>query len=208
MGLPQTQSWDGKQFGARVTDLVSIYPQDAVYAQLNLLSSHDIPRFLSLVSNQLQNFRLAILFQMTFPGAPCIYYGDEIGMTNGPDRNPEDSRYAFSWNQATWNHELHGFVKHCIHLRKQNSALTSGYFKVISTDDNKFTYIRQTETQTLVIAINNTLIPNIIKLDLNQYFPPQAKLIDLLTNETAKLHHGTLHKFRLKQKSGIVLALT
>lgn len=208
MGLPQTQPWDGKQFGARVTDLISIYPQDAVYAQLNLLSSHDMPRFLSLVSNQVQDLRLAILFQMTYPGAPCIYYGDEIGMKNGLHRNPEDSRYAFSWNQATWNHELYDFVQLCIRLRKSNSAITSGIFKVIATDDNKFTYIRQTEKQTLVIVINNTHTPNILELDLKQYFPPHAILIDLLTNETAKLHLGTLHKFRLDPKSGVVLALT
>jgi neopullulanase len=44
------------------------------------MDSHDMPRFLSMVSGKKEAFRLASLFQMTYPGAPCIYYGNEIGM--------------------------------------------------------------------------------------------------------------------------------
>jgi len=205
MGLPQTQPSNGSQFAERVTDLVSIYPEEAVYAQLNLLSSHDMPRFLSLVSNQVQNFRLAILFQMTYPGAPCIYYGDEIGMVNGLSKNPEDSRYAFSWDQASWNYEIHHFVQHCIQLRRKNLALTTGDFKIITADDSKFTYTRQTETQTLVIIINNTGTSSKVDVDLNQYFPPQTLLKDLLTGNSVSLHDGVLHDFRLAPKSGVIL---
>lgn len=207
MGLPQTQCWNGTQFAARVMDLVCIYPEEAVYAQLNLLSSHDIPRFLSLVSNQVQNFRLAILFQMTFPGAPCIYYGDEIGMVNGPSRNPEDTRYAFSWNQASWNYEIHNFVQHCIQLRRKNSALTTGDFKIIAADDNKLTYIRQTKTQTLVIIINNSDTLSKIDLNLSSHFPPQARLKDLLTANTVSLYDGVLHDLRLDPKNGVILEI-
>ena len=205
MGLPQTQPWNGSQFAARVSELLSIYPEEAVYAQLNLLSSHDMPRFLSLVSQKTQDFRLATLFQMTYPGAPCIYYGDEIGMVNGPNRNPEDARYAFSWDQASWSYEIRNFVRNCIQLRRKNSALTSGDFKIISADDNKFTYTRQTETQTLVIIINNTDTPSNVDENLTQYFPPQALLKDLLTGKSVSLIGGVLHDFRLDPKSGVIL---
>jgi neopullulanase len=205
MGLPQTHIWNGNQFAARVTDLVSIYPEEAVYAQLNLLSSHDMPRFLSLISNRVQNFRLAILFQMTYPGAPCVYYGDEIGMVNGPSRNPEDARYAFSWDQASWNYQIHDFVQQCIQLRRKNSALTTGDFKIIFADDNKFTYARRTKTQTLVIVINNSDTLNKVDVDLNPHFPPQTRLKDLLTGNSINLHGGILHEFRLDPKSGVIL---
>lgn len=205
MGLPQTQSWDGSQFAARAADLAAVYPKEAVYAQLNLLSSHDMPRFLSLVSNQVQNFRLAILFQMTYPGAPCVYYGDEIGMVNGPSRSPEDARYAFPWEQDSWNHELHSFIQRCIQIRRTNSALTIGDFKIISADDSKFTYIRQTKTHTLVIVINNSDTLSEVDLDLNQYFPPQARLKDLLTGNSVNLRDGMLHNYRLDPKNGIIL---
>ena len=205
MGLPQTQSWNGSRFAARVADLAAVYPKDAVYAQLNLLSSHDMPRFLSLVSNQVQNFRLAILFQMTYPGAPCVYYGDEIGMVNGPSRSPEDARYAFPWEQDSWNHELHSFIQRCIQIRRKNSALTIGDFRIISADDNKFTYIRQTETHTLVIIINNSNTLSKVDVDLNQYFSPHARLKDLLTGNSVYLHDGILHDYRLEPKNGIIL---
>ena len=51
----------------------------------NLIGSHDTPRFLTLAGGELWRLRLAVVLQMTFPGAPGLYYGDEVGMTGGGD---------------------------------------------------------------------------------------------------------------------------
>ena len=53
--------------------------------QLNLLGSHDTPRALTICGSDLDSLRIATLLQMTLPGAPCIYYGDEIGMAGSMD---------------------------------------------------------------------------------------------------------------------------
>ena len=72
-----------------------IYPRSVTSVMLNLLSSHDMARFLTLARGDLSALRLATLFQMTYPGAPSIYYGDEIGMAGGHDPL---NRGAFPWH--------------------------------------------------------------------------------------------------------------
>ena len=59
---------------------MTIYDPAIVAAQLNLLGSHDTPRILTMCGGDLDAVRLATLVQMTVIGAPCIYYGDEIGL--------------------------------------------------------------------------------------------------------------------------------
>ena len=82
------------QFADAIDHLLTLYDWKVTLVQLNLLSSHDMPRFLTLVQGDKAALQLATLFQMTFPGAPCIYYGDEIGMAGGHD---PDCRRAFPW---------------------------------------------------------------------------------------------------------------
>ena len=66
--------------------------QERLAAQLNLLGSHDTPRARTLCGGDMDAVRLAMLLQMTLPGAPCVYYGDEIGMEGLMD---PDCRRAF-----------------------------------------------------------------------------------------------------------------
>ena len=68
-------------FNGRVTDMLMRYRRQVAYGQLNLLDSHDVSRFLSLCGKDARKMKLAVLFQMTFVGMPCVFYGDEKGMT-------------------------------------------------------------------------------------------------------------------------------
>ena len=81
-------------FANELDRILNLYPKDITYAQLNLLDSHDMPRFLSCVNGDKNALKLAWLFMFTIPGAPCIYYGDEIGVDGGHD--PE-CRKSFPW---------------------------------------------------------------------------------------------------------------
>ena len=65
--------------------MYSLYSWEVAQAQLNLMDSHDTAGTLWTVGGDESALRLCTLFQMTMPGAPCIYYGDEIGMTAGKD---------------------------------------------------------------------------------------------------------------------------
>ena len=83
---------DAAGFARRIEQLLGLYDWEVTKVQLNLLDSHDTPRVLSLARGDQASLRLATLFQMTYPGAPCVYYGDEIALrgTVAYDRGHRD----------------------------------------------------------------------------------------------------------------------
>jgi glycosidase len=89
----------------------------------NLLGSHDKPRFLTLCSGDTRKMKLAAAFLMTYPGAPVIYYGDEIGMTGVED---PDCRRTFVWDEEKQARELLAFFRELIQLRKSEKILRRG----------------------------------------------------------------------------------
>jgi len=142
------------QFAAAVDDLLGLYDWEVTLVQLNLLSSHDMSRFLTLVRGDKAALKLATLFQMTFPGAPCVYYGDEIGMEGGPDPG---CRRAFPWDDARWDHDLLSFSRRAIKLRQDHPALRRGRYLRLHADDQHgvYAFARQGEEETLVVVLNN-----------------------------------------------------
>ena len=73
------QTEDAFAFSGRCTGMLMRYRRQLVPAQLNLLDSHDVGRFLSLCGGDVRRYRLAVLFQLCFPGIPSVFYGDELG---------------------------------------------------------------------------------------------------------------------------------
>ena len=97
-------------FARAIGSLIDLYHPNVTNVQLNLLDSHDMARFLSLAKGDKSALRLATLFQMTYPGAPSIYYGDEIGLAGGHD---PFNRAAFPWESTDWDMDLlHDFQRH------------------------------------------------------------------------------------------------
>ncbi len=139
MGLPEVPILDANAFLQRAKVLLEIYPRQNALAQLNLLDSHDTPRFLSMVSENKNALRLATLFQMTYPGAPCIYYGNEIGMTGG--RDPEN-RAPFPWDESKWDHDLRDAFKILTNLRMAHPVLRTGEFVPVYGEDRTIAYLR------------------------------------------------------------------
>ena len=140
MGLGAVPVLDAPAFGQRVVELLSLYPDEIVQAQLNLLDSHDMPRFLSLARGDKTAVKLATLFQMTYPGAPCVYYGDEIGLEGGRD---PDCRRAFPWDINQWDTDLWDYVQSCISLRKTYPALRQGEFTLLQAENGVIAYLRK-----------------------------------------------------------------
>ncbi|MBG0787630.1 MAG: glycoside hydrolase family 13 protein, partial [Anaerolineaceae bacterium] len=152
MGLPEVPVLDANAFLDRAKVLLEIYPRQNVLAQLNLLDSHDMPRFLSMVSENKDIFRLATLFQMTYPGAPCIYYGNEIGMSGG--RDPEN-RAPFPWHdESKWDHELRNAVKTYAHLRLDHPVLRTGEFVPVYGEGRTIAFLRHLGRERVLVAIN------------------------------------------------------
>ncbi|MEZ4516832.1 MAG: glycoside hydrolase family 13 protein [Chloroflexota bacterium] len=103
MGYGEMPTLTAVEFGAELDKVFnSLYEAPIVQAQLNMLGSHDTPRLLTLANDDVNTVKLAFLCQMTVPGAPNIYYGDEIGLVG---RNDPFCRGAFPWmirNNGIW----------------------------------------------------------------------------------------------------------
>ena len=104
-----------QEFATEVERVASMYIPAVASAQLNLLDSHDMPRFLTCCNGDQQALKLAWLFMCLIPGAPCIYYGDEVGLEG---RHDPDCRRGFPWNPTRQNQDIFQWYRQCIELRK------------------------------------------------------------------------------------------
>lgn len=144
------ESIDARAFDGRVTDMRMRYRRQTAYAQLNVLDTHDVSRFLSVCNGDLSNYKLAVVFQMTFPGMPSIFYGDEKGISGimeGEYRSPME------WQES---HALFGFFQKLIALRKQEEALRSGEYRTVAAEGGSRLYVfeRSTPEASMRIFIN------------------------------------------------------
>ncbi len=117
--------------------------------QFNLIGSHDTPRALSLLEGNHDLYRLVVALLFTYPGVPCVYYGDEIGLGVGQGMN---SRQCMSWDPSSWDMNLHAYFKALIHLRSTSAALMDGGFQVLYTDENTLVFQRDSDEQTILVA--------------------------------------------------------
>ncbi len=153
---------DGRGFADRLTTLLAAYAPETNAVQLNLLDSHDTPRALSLLGDDREAMELAVLLQATLPGAPCTYYGDEVGVTGGID---PDSRRAFPWEESRWDAELLGSVRAAFGLRRAEPALRSDWVDIASAEGSGLAFRRGHETGALGVALNAGEDPVRLALD-------------------------------------------
>ena len=204
MGLPEVPSLDAAGFANRTKVLLEIYPRQNTLAQLNLMDSHDMPRFLSMVSGNIKAFRLATLFQMTYPGAPCIYYGNEIGMLGG--RDPEN-RASFSWDESQWNHELRTAIKTYAHIRNANPVLRTGEYVPVFAEGRHLAFVRHMEGQRMLVAINAGDGSWDLNIAVDTHFRDGMVLEDLLGGEEAVIQEGHVRKCTIPAWEGAVFKL-
>ena len=145
------RTMDAAAFASRLDELLHAYDPDVIAVQLNLLSSHDTPRFLTLAGGDKASLRLATLLQMTLAGAPCIYYGDEIGMEGGPD---PDCRRAFPIDPTAWDGDLLAFMRGATALRHAHPALRHGAHRTLATVGGCHVPARSFDGETVVVAVN------------------------------------------------------
>jgi neopullulanase len=142
---------DGPSFAAELERLLSLYDPDVTAVMLNLLGSHDAPRMRTVMGDSVDAVRIATLLQMTLPGAPCVYYGDELGMRGEQDPL---NRGAFPWDRAEWDGSLRAYVRALIGLRKRHRALRDGELAILAAADGVFAMARRSVGERFVVAIN------------------------------------------------------
>ncbi len=172
------------RFVRRISSMVENYPKPALYTSLNLISSHDVPRALTVLSGAppvdgmsrerqatwvispedrelaMRRMALAVVLQMTIPGAPCIYYGDEVGAEGYTD---PFNRGCYPWGRE--NLGLLDFHKKMTALYNSELTLRTGYFEPLMTYEDTTVYLRSLrcgkdvfgrkgESEGIVVAVN------------------------------------------------------
>ena len=137
-----------EEFDLRISSLLMRYKKQAVYSQLNLLDGHDVSRFLSLCGGDRIKMEAALVFQMTFPGMPSIFYGDEkvmMGITEAEYRAP------MQWESKD---ELEEIMRALIRLRRSDPVFTEGGFETLRAEGGLYSYRRYTFSRSVRIDIN------------------------------------------------------
>ena len=147
----RVRALDAGAFAAVVERGLGAYDPAVVRSQLNLVGSHDLPRFLSMCGGDRASLRLATLIQMTLPGAPCIYYGDEVGLEGRAD---PDCRRGFPWDESAWDVELRDFVRAAVALRRGNPVLRHGAHRTLAAEGSALAYLRSDGDAAVVVALN------------------------------------------------------
>jgi neopullulanase len=157
--------------------VLSMYPEEIVLAQLNLLGSHDTPRVFSILSENQARYKLAYHLLFTLPGAPCIYYGDELGMTGRHDPDCRKSYPSSLEDLSGETKELRNFFKEIIKMRKDSLALQKGSFELIDSEDDLLIFKRVYKNESVTVIVNrNEEEKRIVMLGSEQIISPLSIL--------------------------------
>jgi glycosidase len=163
--------WDAAQMSAFLACHEAYFP--ATFSRPSFLDNHDMNRFLWAASGDERRLRLAALCQFTLPGAPVIYYGTEVGLSQQRDVRqdgrglPEESRLPMLWGEAQ-DADLLAYYRGLVALRRQHADLSQVRCEMLAAQDEVLTYGRGS----LWIALNLTE-----KIQVIQSPPAQRKLL-------------------------------
>ncbi len=189
-----------QDFAREIERMLSLYHWEITGAQFNLLSSHDTPRFITMVDDNKTALKLAMLFQMTMPGAPTIYYGDEVGMTGGYDPG---SRGGMPWDRALWDVDLLDYVRGTVYLRKQHPALRRGTYRTLLAEGDVYAFERAYMDERLVVIFNTGSAERTVRIPLDSA-PSQLRI---RFNQTRAALDGAVLTVQAGPRSGTVIAL-
>ena len=238
------------ELDARLRNWQERYPEQAFYAMLNLLGSHDTNRPLFFLdhnaangtdpallldpnydwSDAIMRLKGVALLQMTLPGAPTIYYGDEVGLV-GPTyydgsswQDDPYNRQPFPWldesgapfythlQSEAGQNNLRDYYRTLTHLRLDHPALRTGSFTTLLVDDNAMLYAYGRKladnADAAIVIVNRGAAAQDVTLQLAGYLPVGAEWQDAFSGALYTVAgDGTLTVNGLAGNSGTVLAL-
>ncbi len=191
-----------EEFAEALKRLQSKYRPEVTAVQFTLLGSHDPARALTIVGEDESALRLALLFQMTYPGAPCLYYGDEIGLKG---RHDPLNRQGMPWHQPeSWNRALLEYTRRLISLRREHGALRRGSYRELYARDGLYAFVRELQGECLITVFN--VNRRSVKLEISTAALPELRgeFYDALSGRSAQVEHQQLTGHDLPARSGAV----
>lgn len=217
------------QFVTRMESIREDYPDATYWTLMNLVDSHDTERILwtlapgneSRTERELnaanlaegkKRVQLAALIQMTMPGAPTIYYGDEAGVSGGGD--PDDRR-TYPWGDANTRKlgdtrkpdtQMLAYYKGLTKFRNTNQVLRDGKLQYLATDDAEGTlaYGRKLGDSAAIVLLNTSREARTVNLQLHGYVPEETQFTVAQGSAQVGFSHG-LMSAALEPLSGAVL---
>jgi alpha-glucosidase len=138
-GIHSPVPWPTDALASTWLERLAAIPWPVALQQFNLLDSHDTPRIRSILDGNDALHRLVVLVMFTFPGVPCVYYGDEIGMLDIPSL---ESRGCMVWDKKAWDQSLLAYYQELIGLRRASAVLQQGSFQILAVETDLIAYQR------------------------------------------------------------------
>jgi glycosidase len=171
------------EYAKKIQQVLQLYPWEIQLTQLNLLASHDTARLISIADGDKKSVTLSTLLLLTFPGAPSIYYGDEVGLAGKLD---PDSRRGFPL-QADWDKEILKTHRELIALRHAHPCLRTGEYKVLFAEGNVYVFARVLDKEELIVAVNVGTSPEKADVDITNLQSKPNKV--LYASDKVELNH-------------------
>lgn len=192
------------EYAAEMQELLQLYPWEIQLTQLNLLASHDTARLISIAGDDKASMELATLLLLTFPGAPSIYYGDEVGLPGAID---PDSRRGFPFEQQ-WVPEVLDYHKKAIAIRHKYPALRIGSYQVLFAEGSVYVFARVLDDEELIVALNVGTESQKISFEVDSL---KSRPDRILYGTATAVWHGegksSLLELSLLPRSGCILAV-
>ena len=184
---------DAEEFNRRIMSLKENYPEPAYYSTLNMISSHDVERIVTLMSGAptrhevdrhyqasftlsdesrelaIKRTQLIYGMVMTMPGVPCIFYGDELGVQGYGD---PFCRSCFPWDNMDGvdpNGKMRNYIKQLIALRKSSTAFSTGEMECAYCIGNTYCYVRSYNDEKYLVVANFDGSRHDIRLDVARF---------------------------------------
>ena len=138
-----------RYFIRKYLSLKENYPKEYFYSTMNMLGNHDTERVLTILNNNISLLKMAVVIQMTLPGVPLIYYGDEAGLTGGKDPS---NRKSYPWEKE--NEEILCFYKSIGMIRANEEALKNGEIRFLHFNKEILGYERTLDNEKIIVIIN------------------------------------------------------
>ena len=192
-----TKRMNISEFSDSLANLYFMYSFKALSSCQNLLSSHDVKRFLNRCSD-LSSIYGPIFMQATFPGIAGIYYGDEIGLNGG---NEPNNREAFPWNdEGSWDLNLQNYIREIMNIKSSNNILKYGNFQLLPNQNDAIVFRRALRDKSLLCIFNRSEDQKNIKI------PSTAHSIEqIFGNSDIQLDDGNILVSELQKNTGLII---
>jgi alpha-glucosidase len=150
------RAFSGVELAQMVSQHYARLPGQIQHAQLNVLDTHDTHRFhLHEEVFDWEIYRGMILFQFLLPGAPNIWYGDEVGLP-GHTRSVEGARYPMEWDASRWDARFRALYRRAARLKRSDPVLHSGAFRILAAGTEQLVAARvlPSKGRGLVLLLN------------------------------------------------------